>query len=238
MNVQLMSDLHLEFQPDGGRALVNSFDPSGVDVLVVAGDLAPFSTLEAALRMLCERYSSAEVVFVAGNHEYYGSSSRQVDALRRDLRLPNLRWLECDVVEIRGRRFLGCTLWFRESPARRALADFRVIRQFEPWVYERNAESIRFLERELRQGDIVVTHHLPSQASVAKEYEGSPLNAYFVCDVERLIDERSPAIWVHGHTHSSCTYAIGSTIVMCNPRGYRNVDENPEFDPRFILEIG
>ena len=47
-------------------------------------------------------------------------------------------------------------------------------------------------------------------------------------------------LWVHGHTHDSFDYTVDGTRVVCNPRGYAKagVDENPRFDPDFIVEIG
>ena len=39
MIVQLLSDLHLEMHRDDGRSFLASLDPSGVDLLIVAGDV-------------------------------------------------------------------------------------------------------------------------------------------------------------------------------------------------------
>jgi predicted phosphodiesterase len=40
MHIQLLSDLHFEFHADHGQSFVESLDPRGVDVLVLAGDIA------------------------------------------------------------------------------------------------------------------------------------------------------------------------------------------------------
>ena len=73
---------------------------------------------------------------------------------------------------------------FREPPNSQRLAgmssDFAAIKGFLPWVYEQNREHVRWLDEVVREGDIVVTHHLPSARSVAAKYEGDPLNAFFV----------------------------------------------------------
>ena len=50
-----------------------------------------------------------------------------------------------------------------------------------------------------------------------------------------LIEERQPALWVHGHTHDSCDYRVGNTRVICNPRGYEN--ENGAFDPGQAVRV-
>ena len=45
---------------------------------------------------------------------------------------------------------------------------------------------------------------------------------------------------MHGHTHDSFDYVVRGTRVVCNPRGYAKdgVNENPAFDPEFVVEIG
>ena len=87
---------------------------------------------------------------------------------------------------------------------------------------------------------VVVTHHAPSPRSIHPRFAGSPLNACFVSDAERLIDERRVQLWIHGHTHDSFDYAVNGTRVVCNPRGYAKdgVNENPLFDPDLRIAIG
>jgi Icc-related predicted phosphoesterase len=48
-------------------------------------------------------------------------------------------------------------------------------------------------------------------------------------------DKTAPALWLHGHIHANRDYQVGSTRVVCNPRGYPG--ENADFDPRFIVEL-
>ena len=56
------------------------------------------------------------------------------------------------------------------------MSDFAQIPDFEAWVYDENARALTFLDAELRAGDVVVTHHLPSQRSVVPRFAGHPLN--------------------------------------------------------------
>ena len=64
-------------------------------------------------------------------------------------------------------------------------------------------------------------------------------NACFVSNAEHLLAAGSADLWVHGHTHDSVDYLLGSTRVVCNPRGYmRNgVAENPCFDVDLLVEV-
>lgn len=243
LRIRVLSDLHFEFHADAGESFVASLDPLGVDVLVLAGDIAVAEGIGPALDRLCTRFADSDVVYVHGNHELYGSTREDVVRETRSAasRLPNLRWLDCDVVEIRGRRFLGAPLWFRHDakahPLRFGMNDFRVIGGFETWVYQENARAIGLFERELREGDIVVTHHLPSQACVGPQWVGHPLNAFFVCELDELVVARKPALWIHGHTHDNVDARVGDTRIVCNPFGYVRVEENAGFDEAFTVEV-
>jgi Icc-related predicted phosphoesterase len=244
MRIRVLSDLHFEFHRDAGASFVESLDPTGVDVLVVAGDLAVDDGIGPALDLLCARFVERAVVYVHGNHELYGTGRDEVLAITREAarRNGNLRWLDGDTVELGGRRFLGAPMWFPKPDAegeraKYGLNDFRRIRDFESWVYAENARAIALFEKEMREGDIVVTHHLPSRASVAPQWVGSSLNPFFVCDVEPLIRARKPALWIHGHTHHSVDVRVGATRIVCNPFGYVRIEQNAGFDEAMTIEL-
>lgn len=47
-----------------------------------------------------------------------------------------------------------------------------------------------------------------------------------------------PAAWLHGHTHSSSNYKLGSCYVACNPKGYPEPEEeNRDFNPILTIEV-
>lgn len=83
----------------------------------------------------------------------------------------------------------------------------------------------------------MVTHHLPSKQSIKPCFEGDPLNRFFLCDVDDLIERGGPALWVHGHTHSSIDARVGGTRIVCNPLGYPNWYVNSDFDEKLIVEV-
>lgn len=99
-----------------------------------------------------------------------------------------------------------------------------------------------WLAENVRGGDVVVTHHLPSPRSTHQKYTGSPLNRFFLAtmslELEQLMFDRKPALWVHGHTHETCDYRVGVTRVVCNPRGYDGHEINPAWDAGFTVEVG
>ncbi len=239
MRLLAVSDLHLEFHEDGGREFLRTLDPCVADVLLVAGDLCSVGMLPAVTKALCERF--AHVVYVTGNHEYYGSSREEVHGILAAIEpeLPGFHWLRDTDVVIDGVRFGGTTLWFRDGPDNELYAhmlnDFRAIRGFRRWVYEDNSRAVRFIQDRASALDVIVTHHLPASGSIDPRFAHSPLNRFFLCNVEAEILRARPALWVHGHTHASCDYRLGDTRVICNPAGYQC--ENIEFSPRLVVEV-
>lgn len=243
MKFRLLSDLHLEFHKGQGLAWLEELGLSSSLPLLLAGDLCTAEQLATVLPALC-RLNQGPVFYVPGNHEYYGSSISEVNAHLEELAagIPNLNLLLNRVGHLEGRRLLGTTLWFGQDAAARryegGLADFRLIEGFRKEVYAENKKALDFLQAELREGDLVLTHHLPTLKSVSDRFVGSPYNAFFVCDAEALILERRPALWAHGHTHDSKDYWLGSTRILCNPYGYHKAELNPDFEAQKLAEIG
>jgi Icc-related predicted phosphoesterase len=242
MKLLLVSDLHTEFQADQGASLVSSL-PTGdqVDVCVLAGDITTRSIMEKTLGFFADRYS--QVLYVHGNHEFYGSTRAQLlNETQRVVDLhSNLHWLDNSVVELERVRFLGTPMWYVDHPTNARyysnMGDFLHITGLASWVYQENEKALNFFQREMKEGDVVITHYLPSHRSVLKEFKNSPLNRFFVCEQEPLIRERKPRYWLHGHTHGSFHYQIGETEVVCNPFGVARFGENAKFDWSKVLEI-
>lgn len=223
MKIHLVSDLHLEFQSDGGQGLVSRLP--GADVLVVAGDLTTSDKLKGALSMLSKRYPY--VVFVPGNHDWYGGTLQNMRINRDyvDMHMGNVQWLRRGgAVEVNGQRFVGDTLWFPINQdvllKKKCINDFSQIRDIMSWLPQHFEKTKKWLRETVRPGDIVITHHLPAKQSIAKRFKGSGINCFFLGDVEDVIRETKPAIWCHGHTHDQFDYRIGETRVVCNPLGY------------------
>lgn len=241
MRIRIVSDLHFEFAPDGGAALMRDIVAEPFDVLVIAGDLTNAKGLPAALNLVMSSVGSRDVIYVHGNHEFYGSNREHVventcDAVAA---WSNLYWADNSGMTINGQRFLGTPLWFEKSNAPTwAMTDFSVIDGYRDWVYEQNRLAQNFLNAMIALGDIVVTHHLPSEMSVAPQFKGNPLNPFFLCDTTDMIRRTKPRLWVHGHTHASRRYWIGGeTEVVCNPYGYFGHEVNKAFDPKLTVEL-
>lgn len=254
MKLHVISDLHMNFE---GMERPRT----DADVVVLAGDVArPAAAAAWALGF------AQPVIYVPGNHEFYGSSLEATLAeLQRLLAGSHVHLLDNRAVEVQGVRFLGSTLWtdFRvggDGPAqdaamaeaRKLMYDFSRIRiggppadrVLSPHDTTRIFDSsARWLDEELSRPfagpTVVVTHHAPSPKSIHPRFAGSPLNAAFVSDAERLLQGKRARLWIHGHTHDSFDYEVDGTRVLCNPRGYARdgAIENARFDPLLTVTL-
>jgi predicted phosphodiesterase len=240
-----MSDLHLEMHADRGAELIRELDPTGVDVLVLAGDVTmarSYEDLEDVFKPLARKYR--HILYVPGNHEYYRSSPKQVAGnLAKLMReIPEVVIPENGAVLIAGQRFVGGTMWFpRDSMGelnKRFMNDFSLIQDFEPWVYDQNIAFEKVVATEVEASDVVVTHHLPAPQSVAPRFALSALNAFFLSDMTSYLRKFQPKLWIHGHTHDRCDYMIDNTRVVANPLGYPNeLRSLRAFEPAFHVEV-
>jgi predicted phosphodiesterase len=250
MKLNVLSDLHLSLSPLG-------IPENDADVVVLAGDIArPKESIAWALGF------AKPVLYVPGNHEFYGGSiAGTIAELKRLSAGSTIHVLAEDEVIIQGVRFLGTSLWtdfmlFGEGhkraeamqEAQRFMRDFSRIRIDDaPFTPEASAALFRqqasWLAGKLAERHtgptVVVSHHAPSPKSIHPRFAGSLLNACFVSNAEDLIERSDARLWIHGHTHDSFDYRVKDTRVLCNPRGYaRNgVDENPSFDPNLLVTV-
>jgi len=250
VKLNVLSDLHLSL---GALAIpVND-----ADAVVLAGDVArPAAAIAWAAGF------GKPVLYVPGNHEFYGGSiAGTLEELKRLGAGTNVRVLDNDEAIVEGVRFLGTTLWtdfmlFGEGEkrgaamkeAQRFMRDFSRIRlgdaPFSPEasaaLFAQHAEWLASKLAERHPGPtVVITHHAPSPRSIHPRFADSLLNACFVSNLEQLLDRSRACLWIHGHTHDSFDYLASGTRVLCNPRGYakNGVNENPRFDPSLVVTI-
>jgi predicted phosphodiesterase len=77
---------------------------------------------------------------------------------------------------------------------------------------------------------VVVGHHAPSKASTHPRYVNETImNGGYSSDLsEFILDHPQIKLWTHGHTHEDFDYLIGSTRIVCNPRGYINYEDRAD----------
>jgi predicted MPP superfamily phosphohydrolase len=86
---------------------------------------------------------------------------------------------------------------------------------------------------------VVVGHHAPSFASVAEYYKGDTImNGCFASELsEFILDYPEIQLWTHGHMHDPSDYMIGSTRIVCNPRGYVGYEHRADIFALQYLEV-
>lgn len=270
MKIQLMSDLHLEVDP--------SFMPTpapGADLLVLAGDIgagpetpmAPHGAEDWCLTRFSPRLGHwpVPVLYVPGNHEYDGRDfdvcHAQLRGIVEDL---GITWLEREILDLDGVRFIGTTLWadFDALSARNATMTYNLRMRDKAFraanyylektrtlrdgvLFDAAAmreESLR-CQRWLRDAlavphagrTVVVTHFAPSLESHDPRYGIAPGTAGF-CNV---MDDLVPAadLWLHGHLHCPSDYRLGGCRVLANPLGYAEQGEQACYRPTCVIDL-
>ncbi len=245
MHIHLLSDLHNEFRPFTPEVL-------NADVVILAGDI----DVKTRGVEWAKQAFSGPVLYVPGNHEYYGGHlSRSLEKMR-SAQSEQVRVLDRDEVVIAGVRFLGATMWtdfaatgnpsIASFSAQNAMNDFRQIRtenyrRIRPAdLVEQAIKTRDWLRARLAQPfaghTVVITHHAP----VLRSLQGNPqagghLDAAFANQWEDLLGGDQVALWVHGHAHTAVDYDVAGTRVVCNPRGYPG--EGTGFDAGLVLTL-
>lgn len=270
MKLRIYSDLHHEFYTMTERAKMADLIPVMPDedqqVFIFAGDVCVFespSTYVLFFEEICER--AGAVVYVPGNHEYYGGSL--VDGERKffsHFRAPsNFHWLAGgNTVDVHGVTFAGETLWtnFNNSAAdmitaQQFMNDYRKIRTGTADdayarninaqdIFQQHQAAIERLAQNMPQNGVVVTHHSPSYLSVSDRYRGDMLNSSYATELGYWLMDLgvTPALWVHGHMHNSVDYEWCGSRVVTNPRGYpkagaNRIFENRDYNAHLVVEI-
>lgn len=248
MLVKLLSDLHIY-----GKNPFRYVD-HGEYVCVLAGDIAEGTHgLEWALGNIPQHI---KVLYVPGNHEYYGQDYSALNARFRhhNKQDTHVKMMLNDVCEIGEVEFVGTTLWtdfklYNNQAAhshiwRSGLNDSRYISDnsyrirpghFIDW----NAQSLAFLkqvtETPTNKIRVLITHYCPD-LSVAPKYRNDPLTPGFATHIPVDIHEKF-AFHFHGHTHDSMHYDYPyGTTVICNPKGYGAENFNA-FNSELVLDI-
>ena len=83
---------------------------------------------------------------------------------------------------------------------------------------------------------VVVGHHSPSKQSTHPRYAKEIIinSAYSSNLTEFIMNNPQIKVWTHGHTHETFDYMVGTTRIVCNPRGYDGYEERAY---NFKLEV-
>ncbi len=242
MKIQFFSDIHLEF----GDFELPCTD---ADVIVAAGDIG-VGTQGAEWLMKADR----PVVYVAGNHEFYGGDLVDTrEAIADYTEGSHVAFLENNVCVIGDTRFIGCTLWTdfsRANPVIMSIASknmndyYHISYLGEPLMPEDildvHISSANWMRQVLSQAfdgkTVVVSHHAPCTRSWYSDPESPLMNAYCT-ELLRDLEGFTVDLWIHGHIHVVSDYQQYGVRVTCNPRGYNGYQYIDDFDAARVVKI-
>lgn len=247
MKLQIVSDLHLDTYTYPDKVL-DMLDCSS-DKIIMAGDIicTGFENQNSPipyLKKFANRFKDKQIVYVPGNHDLWGTSiTKGIEQLKKPI-AENLIILYNEKITIDQQEFVGTTLWIKEDPLAPfywdGYVDFDRITNYHTTYANENSKAINYLDTNMHDTSIVITHFVPHELSIHKKYKGDPYNMFFVCDISDLIYKHQPKLVIHGHTHEYFDYVIDherrQTRVVCNPLGYEFENSNKPFK-NLIVEV-
>lgn len=260
MRLWTLSDIHQEHPSNFWDPAAHA-PAGGFDAVVIAGDV--HVPLVRSLEWVAERFLGVPVVYVPGNHDFWWDRGETRYTLSDQVRLGRaaadrlgVHLLMDSAVTIGDIHFVGATMWtdfrlgafgllhgLRSAGGRGGMADYRRIRTGPTSRHRIQPEDVLRIHRASRpfvQGAIrpapertvVVSHHAPSRRSLTPHED---LEWCYASDLEGLIAETRPALWIHGHVHRHADYALHDTRIVCNARGH--VEEETGFIPDLVVEV-
>lgn len=259
MKIQILSDLHQEFHRD--KRVLEEKDIVG-EVVLLAGDITAGSrSIEYLKEYDVDIYS-----VLGNHEFYGRHWKHAVEEYKMIFANSNVHVMEDECITVKDKFILiASTLWtnfvapmsqsvtptFEVEPGwehqaffcQQMMSDFGAITALNVSAWEerhnRSREFIRLAlssNRDKGLPMVVMTHHAPSFQSTHPQYKDSPINGGFSVNLDWMIEEYQPALWIHGHHHTSSDYNIGQTRIICNPRGYPNEKFNT-FNPYLTVEL-
>lgn len=201
MELHILSDLHLEFAP---------LDPpeTDADMVILAGDI---HTGLKGVAWAREKFPNNPVVYVPGNHEYYGEAlPKHTAKLREAAAGSHVHVLENDSLIIDNIVFLGCTLWtdfellgdprVSGSAATERMSDYKRIRVSPQYRRLRSIDTVGLhhvslrwlragLEKHRGEKSVIVTHHAPSRKSLPARHLESIYAAAYASDLDSVVEQ-------------------------------------------------
>lgn len=250
--LQYASDLHLEFPANKEYLKLHPLQPVA-DVLVLAGDIMPFATVEKHqdfLSYISDHFKTS--YWLPGNHEYYHFDMADKSNVLHEQIRNNVFLVNNTSVVHENVKLIFSTLWSHISPGyqwqiERSLNDFHLIKhngyRFSAEQYNQlHAQSLACIQQELmvaqKEKIAVFTHHCPTFLNYPEQYKGDVLNEAFAVELHDLIESSNIEYWAYGHHHSNIPeFCIGKTKLITNQLGYVQRNEHQHFGANKGIEI-
>ncbi|MFK5914122.1 MAG: metallophosphoesterase [Woeseiaceae bacterium] len=260
---QILSDTHNEFfrgyysEESLNGLWACKIPPTDADIIILAGDIdIGVKGVEWAINE--SKRLNKSIVYVPGNHEYYGYDIPETLAEMHDIsKDTNVHVLDNSSIILHGVRILGTTLWTDYKAAKNtdqkaamevvshSLNDHRLITYDGKAFTTQQALVLHLKSREwLLQNlnskfdgpTVVVTHHGPSDACQHKSFPLSPISSAFHSQMDDMVGMAD--LWIYGHTHSNLDTFINGTRLVSNQFGYVGHEENNDFNASLVVDVG
>lgn len=254
MKIRILSDLHIEINGEP------TLPDIPCDAVVLAGDTG---TKLSGLKWALRRFPEVPVLYLFGNHEYYGDNYQHVQRHAFELAQgTQITILEKSHCTFGGFDFFGATLWtdlaLNQDPELAAIDLQSGMNDYKKIRYEtaqgtfpklrpshtslEHTRTLRALYAFLAGRDpsrcVVLTHHAPSARNMTPDDRKHACAPGYASNLEELVTASGVRLWVHGHIHASANYTLGRTRVIANPLGYVNDPRaNTSFDPALVVDL-
>jgi predicted phosphodiesterase len=242
MNIQYISDIHLEFR--------KNFEIEPVaENLVLCGDIGYPEELnyQKFIQSCATKFKNVFVIF--GNHEYYNNRNTEHKITMNEKKQyvkyfsSNVYFLDNSAVyinqftnEIQEKgdencfKIIGSTLWSNvcESSSR-AMNDTHLIYKDRDIkltgtdIQQLHKESVKYIVEELDRNKkipcILLTHHGPHISCFGKNRSSKLISSY-VSHIPELYEKKNLLACISGHTHSSVAKSCNGILFLSNQLGY------------------
>lgn len=253
MRIQLLNDIHVEFENSDKDAL--TLNPEGVDVLVLAGDIFPIKLLHLRKiqNFMAQLKDYKKVLWVFGNHEFYGMTMNQAYWEAQEFLdkkdFHNVKILDDDFVTIEDVNFFGGTMWTKVTNpidynrCTAVMNDFRggirnnEGRRLSPLdtnhLHAQFLLELEYFLPKAKNKTVVITHHRPTFYGRTMKGGDPYLDTAFCVELQdkfETYNRYGVTDWFFGHTHETTNFLFEDIHFRTNARGYIG------WDPRDVME--
>jgi predicted phosphohydrolase len=254
LNIQIASDLHIEYKNDLIPDPLTYIEPVS-EILILAGDIGSlykYEQLQKFLEKLCQYFKI--VLYIPGNHEYY--TVRNIKPLKfnelekilttLEESINNLYILNRSSIIINDICITGCTLW---SKLNTKIPKFIVkINDLDDHIYENmfntDLKHINNMIKYCKNKNlklIVATHYCPTYdvlnfPDCLRSKKDKYISLY-VSNLDYILNKNLVNTWICGHIHYNFDFiSTNGTRIVGNQLG-KPRDNIINYNKKFIISI-
>ena len=251
LNLQIVSDLHIEYKNDEIPNPLDYITPTA-EILILAGDIGSLykiKQLKGFLDILCKHFKI--VIYVPGNHEYYLMTdynhlsmeelTNRLLNLEKDI--DNLYILNRTSIIIGDICITGCTLW---SKVNVKIPRFIVkINDMNNDIYDKKfSTDLKYINQMIKYCKarklklVVVTHYCPTYKVLDNiKTKKDKFISLYVSNLEYLLNSNYIHTWICGHIHHNFDFkSENGTRIVGNQLG-KPRDKITDFLKDFVVQI-